>query len=410
MAESKASAAAESRKLAAILFADIVGYSRLVEADEEGTLARLRTLRSSLIDPTIATHNGRLVKRLGDGALVEFRSVVEAVRCAIDVLHGLAERNARWPDGQRIEARVGIHLGDVVEEADGDLMGDGVNIAARLQGFCEPGGICLSEDAYRQVRDKINERFVDLGEQILKNIAYPIRAYAWTEPAGQGAARRPALMVAKAPAEPARTATASQRPRRGRPVLALVGAAIFALLAAWLWLDRMRVAPSPSPAPTGAVEALEQLERMRSLPSPTETRNDKLAGVPRVSIVVLTFANLSGDPEQDHFADGLADALTSRLSRLPDSVIVAYGRPPTPAAGEFDEKRLGRELGVRYALDGSVRRFGHTFEIDAQLISTEDGFVLWSDRFLSERDGRGDLKADVASRIGDAVWRALAPR
>src|SRR5271166_1896427 len=155
----------ETRKLAAILVADIVGYSRLTGADEELTLARLRTLRSDLIDPTIAVHNGRVVKRTGDGAIVEFRSVVEAVRCAMEVRAGMAERNAGVPPEGRIEARVGIHLGDVVEEHDGDLMGDGVNVAARLEGICEPGGICLSGAAYEQVRDKLHEPFVDLGEQ-----------------------------------------------------------------------------------------------------------------------------------------------------------------------------------------------------------------------------------------------------
>ncbi len=155
----------ETRKLAAILVADIVGYSRLTGADEELTLARLRTLRSDLIDPTIAIHNGRVIKRTGDGAFVEFRSVVEAVRCAMEVRSGLAERNAGLPADKRIEARVGIHLGDVVEESDGDLMGDGVNVAARLEGICEPGCVCLSAAAYEQVRDKLHVTFVDLGEQ-----------------------------------------------------------------------------------------------------------------------------------------------------------------------------------------------------------------------------------------------------
>jgi class 3 adenylate cyclase len=170
---------AENRKLAAILVADIVGYSRLVGADEEGTLKRLRGLRSELFDPTVAAHNGRLVKRTGDGAVVEFKSVVEAVRCALEVAKGLGERNEGLPADQRIEVRTGVHLGDVVEEADGDLMGDGVNIAARLEGVCTPGSVCLSEDAYRQVRDKLPDAtFVDLGDQQLKNIARPIRAYA----------------------------------------------------------------------------------------------------------------------------------------------------------------------------------------------------------------------------------------
>ena len=157
----------ETRKIAAILVADVVGYSRLAGADEDRTLARLRALRSDLIDPTIAVHHGRVVKRTGDGALVEFRSVVDAVRCAIEVQNGMVERNAGLPPERRIEFRIGIHLGDVVEESDGDLMGDGVNIAARLEGIAEPGGICLSEDAYRQVRDKIKAQFVDLGRSEL---------------------------------------------------------------------------------------------------------------------------------------------------------------------------------------------------------------------------------------------------
>jgi adenylate cyclase len=169
---------AETRKLAAILAADVVGYSRLAGSAEERTLARLRALRSDLIDPTIAVHNGRVVKRTGDGVLIEFRSVVDAVRCAIEVQNGMVERNAGLPLERRIEFRVGIHLGDVVEESDGDLMGDGVNIAARLEGIADPGGICLSEDAYRQARDRLKEGFADLGEKELKNIARPLRAYA----------------------------------------------------------------------------------------------------------------------------------------------------------------------------------------------------------------------------------------
>ena len=168
----------ETRKLAAILVADIVGYSRLTGADEDRILARLRTLRSDLIDPTIAVHHGRVVKRTGDGALVEFRSVVEAVRCAIEVQNSMAERNAGLPPDQRIDFRIGIHLGDVVEESDGDLMGDGVNIAARLEGVAKPGAICLSEDAYRQVKARLDLAVRDLGATMLKNIAEPIRVYA----------------------------------------------------------------------------------------------------------------------------------------------------------------------------------------------------------------------------------------
>jgi adenylate cyclase len=167
-----------TRKIAAILVADVVGYSRLAGADEDRTLSRLRGLRSDLIDPAIDAHHGRTVKSTGDGALIEFRSVVDAVRCAIEVQTGMVERNAGVPQERRIEFRVGIHLGDVVEESDGDLMGDGVNIAARLEGICEPGGVCLSSAAHEQVRDRLNETFVDLGEKALKNIARPVRVYA----------------------------------------------------------------------------------------------------------------------------------------------------------------------------------------------------------------------------------------
>ena len=168
----------ETRKLAAILAADVVGFSRLASADEERTLARLRALRSDLIDPTIAVHKGRVVKRTGDGAIVEFRSVVDAVRCAIEVQNTMAERNSCVPQDQRIEFRIGVHLGDVVEEEDGDLMGDGVNIAARLEGVAKPGAICLSEDAYRQVRSRLDLNVSDLGPKVLKNIADPMRVYS----------------------------------------------------------------------------------------------------------------------------------------------------------------------------------------------------------------------------------------
>ena len=167
----------ETRKLAAILVADVVGYSRLAGADEDRILARLRTLRSDLIDPIISVHHGRIVKRTGDGSIIEFRSVVDAVRCALEVQTGMVERNVGLPPERRIEFRVGIHLGDVVEEADGDLMGDGVNVAARLEGICEPGGVCLSEDAYRQVKSRLELQVADLGPQSLKNIADPVHAY-----------------------------------------------------------------------------------------------------------------------------------------------------------------------------------------------------------------------------------------
>jgi adenylate cyclase len=267
----------ETRKLAAILVADVVGYSRLAGADEEGTLARLRALRSDLIDPAIATHHGRIVKRTGDGSLIEFRSVVDAVRCAIEMHKGLVERNAGLPSERCIEFRVGIHLGDVVEESDGDLMGEGVNIAARLEGVAKPGAICLSEDAYRQVKQRFDLKVNDLGPTQLKNIADPIRVYS--------------LEV--------------DQPARAKP------------------------------APVPASE--------KSIP-------------PRLSMVVLPFANIAGDPEQEYFVDGITENLTTDLSRIRDSFVIGRHTAFTYKGKAVDLRQIGRELNVRYVLEGSVQR------------------------------------------------------
>jgi adenylate cyclase len=273
----------ESRKLAAMLVADVVGYSRLAGADEDRTLARLRGLRSDLIDPAIAAHHGRIVKRTGDGSIIEFRSVVDAVRCAIEVQSGMADRNAGVAEDRRIEFRVGIHVGDVVEESDGDLMGDGVNIAARLESLAEPGGIALSEDAYRQVKGKLDVAVRDLGATQLKNIAEPIRVYA--------------LDIGKL-AQPPPTDTPAmplQKKRVLRAPLAIALAA-FALVVsgfAWQFLTAGR--------------------------HPTDAR----VPAPQLSIVVLPFANLSGDASQDYIGDVLTEELTTSLSRLADSFVVS---------------------------------------------------------------------------------------
>ena len=241
----------EGRKVAAILVADIVGFSRLTAADEEATLARLRALRTELFNPAVAAHGGRVVKRTGDGAIVEFRSVVEAVRCALDVAKGLAERNQTLAPDKRIKIRTGIHLGDVVEEADGDLMGDGVNIAARLEGICAPGAICLSEDAWRQVRDKIAEPFVDLGEQRLKNIARPMRAYALREE-GQPAAPPP---------EPAGLADARERQPPRALVAAVAGVLDSIARFVGAYADKSAIVAENRPAEE--VELVEKARRRR---------------------------------------------------------------------------------------------------------------------------------------------------
>jgi adenylate cyclase len=364
----------ETRKLAAILVADVVGYSKLAGADEERTLSRLRGLRSDLIDPAIAAHHGRIVKRTGDGSIIEFRSVVDAVRCAIEVQNGMAARNAGVPQEHRIDFRVGVHLGDVVEEADGDLMGDGVNIAARLEGLSEPGGMCLSNAAYEQVRDRLKVSFADLGEKALKNIARPVRAYGLS-PSAIAAAK-------SGGATPASARKASWLLPRWR---ALTAALALALLAAGAFAWRAGYAPRFLAASVG----------------------DKLANAPKLSIIVLPFENLSGDKEQDYFADGITDDLTTDLSHLPDSFVISRGTAFTYKGKPVDAKQIGRELGVRYLLEGSVRRVGETIAVNAQLISTETGAHVWADRFDGERTKLGELQVEVVSRLANSLGAEL---
>ncbi len=318
----------ETRKLAAILVADVVGYSRLAGADEDRTLARLRGLRSDLIDPAIAAHHGRTVKRTGDGSIIEFRSVVDAVRCAIEVQQGLVERNAGVPPDRRIEFRVGIHLGDVVEESDGDLMGDGVNIAARLESIANPGAICLSEDAYRQVKGRLDLAVRDLGPTQLKNIAEPIRVYS--------------LQV-------------------GEPAQA-------------------KLAP---PAP-------------------------EKSGPPRLSIVVLPFANMGGDPEQEYFVDGVTESLTTDLSGISGAFVIARNTAFTYKGKAADVKQIGRDLNVRYVLEGSVQRGGSRMRVNVQLIDAETGSHLWGERFDKPVADLFDMQDEIVSRLANQLGKELA--
>jgi TolB-like protein len=307
------------RKIVAILASDVVGYSRLAGADEDRTLARLRALRSDLIDPIIDVHHGRVVKRTGDGALVEFSSVVDAVRCAVEVQNGMVERNAGVPPERRIEFRIGIHLGDVVEESDGDLMGDGVNIAARLEGIAKPGAICLSEDAYRQVKARLDLVVGDLGEQSLKNITEPIRVYS--------------LEV-------------------GRPA-------------------------QPKPATASAP--------------------------PPLSIVVLPFANLGGDPEQEYFVDGITESLTTDLSRITGSFVIGRHTAFSYKGKSVELKQIGRELGVRYVLEGSVQRGGNRLRVNVQLIDAETGNHLWAERFDKPIADLFDMQDEIVSRLANTL-------
>ncbi|MBV8107582.1 MAG: adenylate/guanylate cyclase domain-containing protein [Hyphomicrobiales bacterium] len=357
----------ETRKLAAILVADVVGYSRLAGADEERTLARLRGLRSDLIDPAIAAHHGRIVKRTGDGAIVEFRSVVDAVRCAIEVQTGLIERNAGVPFERRIEYRVGVHLGDVVEESDGDLMGDGVNVAARIEGVAKPGGIVLSEDAYRQVKGRLDLAVTDLGPTQLKNIAEPVRVYS--------------LEVGQpAEAKPATPATATMKPQSGAPASrwslrwsALAAIAALLLLAA-----------------AGGWNLLGG-----GLTKPAEPAH--------LSIVVLPFANLSGVPSQDYFADGVTENLTTELSRIKDSFVIARNTAFTYKGKSIDAKEIGKELGVRYVLEGSVQRDQNRVRVNAQLIDAQSGAHLWADRFEEDLSDLFKLQDQVVARLAYAL-------
>ena len=359
----------DTRKLAAILVADVVGYSRLAGADEERTLARLRALRSDLIDPSIALHRGRIVKLTGDGSIIEFRSVVDAVRCAIEVQTGMVERNAGLPPDKRIEFRVGVHLGDVVEEADGDLMGDGVNIAARLEGIAKPGAICLSEDAYRQVKQRLNLKVNDLGATHLKNIAEPIRVYSLD--GGAGATTPSALATVKQERGIPVPRTGSWTPRR--PALAAALAALLVLVAAGAWYV-------------------------------LGGRLTKPAQAGHLSIVVLPFTNLSGDPSQDYFADGITENLTTDLSRLSGAFVIARNTAFAFKGKGVDAREIGKELGVRYVLEGSVQRDQNQVRVNAQLIDAESGGHLWAERFdkpLSNLFSMQDeIVASLASQLG----------
>ena len=356
----------ETRKLVAILAADVVGYSRLAGSDEDRTLARLRALRSDLIDPTIAVHHGRVVKRTGDGSIVEFRSVVDAVRCAIEVQNGMVERNAGLPPERRIEFRMGIHLGDVVEENDGDLMGDGVNIAARLEGIAKPGSICLSDDAYRQVKSRLDLAVSDMGLTQLKNIAEPVRVYSLE--VGKPAQAKPV--------EPMKPLMRKKRPTLAPIIAGVVVLIAIAALGAWY------------------LRAGQKLAVVENAPA-------------HLSIVVLPFRNLSGDPSQDYFADGITENLTTDLSRIRNSFVIARNTAFTFKGKNIDTKEISKELGVRYVLEGSVQRDQNHVRVNAQLIDGETGAHLWADRFEESITDLFKLQDQVVARLANTLGYEL---
>ena len=315
-----------TRRLAAIVSADVAGYSRLMGLDEEGTHAALKAHRGELIDQKIASYNGRIVKTTGDGVLLEFPSVVDAVNCAVDIQQGMAERNAAVPDDRRIEFRIGINIGDIIIDGD-DIFGDGVNIAARLQEIANPGGLCISGRVNEDVRDRLDLTFECLGARELKNIARPIEV--------------------------------------------------------WRWL----VDGTPSDQPIG---------------SPDEP----LALPDKPSIAVLPFQNMSQDPEQEYFADGIAEDIITALSRVGWFFVIARNSSFTFKGRAVDVKQVARALGVRYVLEGSVRKGGQRLRVTAQLIDAATGNHIWADRY----DGGLDDVFDLQDRITESVVGAIEPK
>jgi TolB-like protein/class 3 adenylate cyclase len=328
----------QTRRLAAILAADVAGYSRLMGADEEGTLERLKALRRELLDPKIAEHKGRIVKTTGDGLLVEFASVVDAVRCAVAVQQAMPERNTGVAADNRIELRIGINLGDVIVEGD-DLYGDGVNIAARIEALTDAGGVLVSNTVHDHVRDRLPFVFEDLGEQQVKNIARPVRVYRVGPRAGAC-------------------------PRQGTG--------------------------GPHAAGTAAVQ-----------PAPALPLPDK------PSIAVLPFANMSGDPEQEYFADGMVEEIITALSRIRWLFVIARNSSFTYKGEAVDVKQVGRELGVRYVLEGSVRKAGGRVRITGQLIDAANGAHLWADRFDGSLEDVFELQDQVAARVAGIIEPTL---
>jgi TolB-like protein/class 3 adenylate cyclase/Tfp pilus assembly protein PilF len=318
----------QTRRLAAILAADVAGYSRLMGTDEEGTHERLKEHLGELVNPKVGEHRGRVVKNTGDGFLAEFASVVDAVRCAVEIQRGMADREPEVLDEERrIRLRIGVNLGDVIAE-EHDIFGDGVNVAARLEALAEPGGICLSRMVHDQVRDKLDFAFEDLGEQQVKNIARPVRVYA---------------------------------------------------------LRADRIAKSPS----------------SSAPSAVSISQSSVA--PRLSIVVLPFANLSNDLEQQYFADGITEDLTTDLSRITHSFVISRNTAFTYRNKPIDTKQIGRELGVRYVLEGSVRRSGNQVRVSVQLIDAEADVHLWAERFDGDTSDLFALQDEITGRIAVAL-------
>ncbi len=351
------------RRTLAVLVADVVGYSRLMEADEPGTIARLKAVRAEVADPLIAEHHGRLVKLMGDGALVVFESVVDAVSCAVAIQRAVAERDAGLPEAERMVFRIGVNLGDVAL-VDGDVYGDGVNVAARLEQMCDPGGVVVSGTAYDQLHGKLDLVLDFAGEQQLKNIARPVRAYRARL---DGTARRRVRF--------------GWRPARPRPVSVAVTVALALLVMAGGWYALVARRPAPTSEVPGGTAA---------------------QGV-QPSLVVLPFTNMSGDPSLDYFGDGITEDLTAQLARNPELKVIARSTAFAYKGKPVDMRRLGRDLGARYALESSVRKAGDRVRIVAQLIDTATGTHVWADRYDEEG---GDILS-LQDRVGQRILASL---
>jgi adenylate cyclase len=376
-----------TRHLAAILAADVVGYSRLMGADEERTHEHLKAHRVQLVDPKIKQHHGRIVKTTGDGMLVEFSSVVDAVRCAVEIQRAMADRNINIEENERITFRMGVNLGDVIAE-DGDIYGDGVNIAARLETLAEPGGICISRTVRDHIRDKLPYTFEDLGDQSVKNIARPVRVYAMGPEA--------IALLPHVPT-PEQTTSESSGSRAKRRLITAGIISVISIVATGVWWQWPQKA-----SPTAAVQ----------VPAATEVRGLAATAVasaaaPRLSIVVLPFTNLSNDPDQEYFVDGITDDLTTDLSQISDSFVIARNTAFGYKGKAVDAKQIARELGVRYVLEGSVRRMGDQVQVNVQMIDGETGTHVWADRFETDRRNLAEAQSQITGRLARTLQLEL---